>query len=172
MIAWGICSCCMVVISEYYHLLLVRLFLGIAEAGFFPGIVFYLTFWYQRSEQGLRIALFYCSSALAGAFGGLLAYGILQMENVEPFEAWQWLFLIEGIPSVLFGVLTWFMLPDFAATAKWLTPQERAFATSRLTHMQNTGNHSKIDMAAIKDTFLSVKVWGFAVMLFCVGTLR
>lgn len=104
---------CMAVVTEYWHLLIVRLLLGIAEAGcgrgggghcqvfahfirrFYPGVIFFLTFWYKKSEQGLRIALFTSSAALAGAFGGLLAYAILQMD-AAPYEPWQWLFLIEG----------------------------------------------------------------------------
>jgi len=126
MVSWGIISTCMAWAQSFLSILICRVLLGIAEAGFFPGIVYYLTFWYPNEQRALRIASFFCAAAVAGAFGGLIAYGILsQMEGIGRMHAYQWLFIIEGIPSVVFGCVTWFWLPDFPATASFLTHNEK-----------------------------------------------
>jgi len=186
-VAWGICSTCMIFVNTYADLMILRAFLGVAESGFFPGVIFYLTFWYQRGEQGLRFALFYCSSALAGGFGGLMAYGILQLEALG-LVGWQWLFLIEGIPSIAFGILTWFVLPNYPIGSHWLTPAEQDYAQSRLTHLKKVaaGNSSSkmkvlliylfICLSLIRPvqyvvmTLKDPKIWGFMSINVCVVT--
>lgn len=112
----------------------IRFLLGVVEAGLFPGLVYYLTFWYRVSERSIRVALILASATLAGAFGGAIAYGVGHMNGVHglSLSAWRWLFIIEGAPSCASAVLVWFFLPDYPETVRWLSPDERELATRRL----------------------------------------
>lgn len=98
-------------INNYTQAIIVRLLLGIAEAGVFPAITFLLSTIYPRESQGKRVAVLYAAAALAGAFGGLIAYGIQTMGDRLGLEAWRWLFIIEGAISVVIGLLCWVSLP-------------------------------------------------------------
>lgn len=101
------------------------------EAGFFAGAVFYLTLFYTRGELAFRIALFFGSALLAGAFSGLLAFGVFQIRDVSHVKGWMWLFLIEGGMTVVLGLIAFFWLPATPSTAWFLSEQERAIARSR-----------------------------------------
>eukprot|EP01102_Stenamoeba_stenopodia_P005276 TRINITY_DN15843_c0_g1_i1.p1 TRINITY_DN15843_c0_g1~~TRINITY_DN15843_c0_g1_i1.p1 ORF type:complete len:517 (-),score=100.51 TRINITY_DN15843_c0_g1_i1:94-1644(-) len=132
MVTWGIASTCMMFVHTIPALLITRLILGIAEAGFFPGIVFYLTFWYTTSEMASRVALFFSSSAVAGFIGGVLAYFILQMDGVGGLKGWQWVFLLEGVPSIIAGVFVYFLLPNNPSDSKWLSEAEQNVVIQRI----------------------------------------
>jgi MFS family permease len=133
MITWGVISTVMAFARTFSSLMLCRLFLGVAEAGFFPGLVYYLTFWYPNEERAFRIALFYSAAAFAGAFGGLIAYGIMTtMEGVGGLHAYQWVFIIEGVPSIIGGFATIFYLPNFPETCSFLTDEEREVVLEKL----------------------------------------
>jgi MFS family permease len=138
-------------VKNMIGLVVIRFFFGIAEAGitqynlilslistiylfsgFSPGIVFYLTLWFTKQEQAVRMGLYISATAFCGLFGGLLAYGILQMEGIGGLRGWQWLFLLEGFPSVVAGVVVWFVLPNSPSDCKWLNEKERLMATRRL----------------------------------------
>lgn len=170
-VAWGICSTCMVFAKDFASLMLIRTFLGIAESGFFPGVVFYLSRWYKPHEQSLRISLFYCSSALSGVISGLLAYGFLQMDDVWILEGWQWLFLCEGFPSIVFGMLTWYILPSSPAEVSWLTAEEKERAFARLGHINEADKiHTVSQSQQVIDTLLNLKIWAFGVLFFGIVT--
>jgi MFS family permease len=109
-----------------------RFFLGASEAGIFPGMIFYLSFWYKPEERATRIAVFTCSATLAGAFGGALAYGVGHMNGVQGLEAWRWLFIIEGAPSVALGIFVFFFMPSYPEKASWLSEEEKQMAANRL----------------------------------------
>lgn len=102
-------------------------------------MVYYLTFWYRTSERAIRVAFFFASATLAGAFGGALAYAIGHMDDVADLPAWRWLFILEGIPSVLAAVFVYFFMPDYPETANWLSVEEKALAADRL---RLEGSHS------------------------------
>lgn len=113
--------------------------LGVAEAGFFPGAVLIVSKWYIKNETQTRIALFYTASALAGAFSGLLAFGIAKMDGVGNYEGWRWIFILEGLATVLAGVLTYFCLIDSPAmSSKWLDADEIRFL--ELRQLAQNGN--------------------------------
>lgn len=99
--------------------------------GFFPGVIYFMSLWYTRKEYGRRIGFFWSFSSLAGAFGGLIAFGISQIKN-DALATWQWLFIIEGVPSVLLAALSAWYLPNKPETAKFLTEEERDYAVNRL----------------------------------------
>jgi len=122
------------IVQNYAGLLSARLFLGVAEAGLFPGVAYYLTMWYCRHEIQLRQTLFFSAASIAGAFSGLLAFGISKMDGIGGLEGWRWIFILEGIATVLVAVLAFFILHDFPETATFLTEEERAFVVYRLKY--------------------------------------
>ncbi len=119
MMIWGSLAAAMAAIRTYTHLLVVRTILGLFEGGFFPGAVFYLTTWFPPERIARPIALFHSASAIAGCIGGLLAYGILQMDGLRGMRGWQWLFLLEGLPTIIIGFTVYFVLPVRPEDCKW-----------------------------------------------------
>ncbi|KAK3840439.1 MAG: major facilitator superfamily domain-containing protein [Linnemannia elongata] len=105
---------------------------GASMAGFVPGVLFYLTLFYKRSEHSFRMAIFLCFNILAGAFGGLLAAGISQLAGKWNLQGWQWIFILEAIPTLLLAILTWFIMTPSPMHAKFLTEEERIYATNRI----------------------------------------
>lgn len=166
-VAWGICSTCMLFATDFTSLLIIRAFLGVAESGFFPGVVYYLSRWYQPQEQSFRISLFYCSSALSGVISGLLAYGFLQMDDILGLKGWQWLFLCEGLPSVFFGMLAWYVLPSSPEKVSWLSRDEKDHAQTRLGHINKADlQHSGSQASQVLGIISSPKIWAFSLLFF------
>ncbi|KAJ9064881.1 hypothetical protein DSO57_1025603 [Entomophthora muscae] len=132
MVSWGIVTLAMAAVTDFKGILVARFFLGAAEAGLFPGIIFFLSFWFTRQEQGIRIALLSASSQLAGAFGGLIAYSVKALEGRWGLKGWQWLFFVEGVVTVVMGIITWWALPATPNDAPWLSSDERHLLRQRL----------------------------------------
>ncbi|KAF5864521.1 hypothetical protein ETB97_007353 [Aspergillus alliaceus] len=107
-------------------LMALRLLLGAVEAGVYPGMIFFLSFWYGPRERAIRIAVFLCSATLAGAFGGAIAYGVGHMNQVGDLPAWRWLFILEGAPCIHLAISILLFLPSYPEKAKWLTEKEEA----------------------------------------------
>ncbi|KAJ0124475.1 hypothetical protein J7T55_005813 [Diaporthe amygdali] len=105
---------------------------GIAEAPFFAGVAFLFSGWYTRSELGFRLGLFFCAAMISGAFGGLFAAGIAAAFKNNKIPSWRWLFIIEGAATVVCAMATTFIIPDWPATTKWLTEEEKALGVVRL----------------------------------------
>ncbi|KAF8625350.1 hypothetical protein AX15_005428 [Amanita polypyramis BW_CC] len=137
-VIWGLVMTMMGLVKNYPQLLGARIALGIAEAGLFPGIVYYLTFWYPRHKLQTRISMFFGSASLAGAFSGLLAYGISFMSGVGGRLGWSWIFILEGLATIIIGFIAFFVLVDFPVSAKFLTPEERAFVIYQ-KKLENSG---------------------------------
>lgn len=132
MITWGLVSAGMAFVVGPVSFYAVRLLLGAAEAGFFPGVILYLTYWYPRAYRGRIVAIFMVAIPISSFLGSPLSAWLLGTDGLLGFRGWQWLFLIEAVPAVLLGVLAFFLLPDGPARANWLTPQQRAWLTERL----------------------------------------
>ncbi|KAI5927851.1 putative MFS transporter [Camillea tinctor] len=125
---WGIVMTLHGVVHNFAGLTTVRFVLGILEAGFYPGAIYLCTFWYMPKQLAGRIAWFYCASALSGAFSGLLAAGIAQMDGLRGYTGWQWIFLIEGSVTVVLGIMCFFLLVDSPRhSSRWLDPDEIRF---------------------------------------------
>ncbi|PKS06826.1 hypothetical protein jhhlp_006902 [Lomentospora prolificans] len=139
MVAWGLVMTLMGIVRNYHGLLISRIFLGVTEAGLFPGVAYYLTMWYCRHEIQLRQALFFSAASIAGAFSGLLAFGIAKMDGIGGLEGWRWIFILEGIVTVLVAAMAYFTLYDFPETAPFLTEDERAFVVFRLKYQSSVG---------------------------------
>jgi ACS family tartrate transporter-like MFS transporter len=139
MITWGIVSTCTMFVRDARSFYLVRVLLGIAEAGFFPGIVLYLSYWFPARERARAVACFMMASPLSGAFGGMLSGNLLEYtDGARGLAGWQWLFLIEGIPSVLLGIATWWYLTDRPDQARWLDPEERSWLSRRMVQEERS----------------------------------
>ncbi|KZT52150.1 MFS general substrate transporter [Calocera cornea HHB12733] len=133
MISWAAISACTAAVQSYKGLLVVRFFLGVVEAGFFPGAIFLLSSWYTRKELAKRVCVLYTGSIVSGAFGGLFAYGITNNPaDARGIAAWRWLFLIEGVSTIAVAVMAMVILPDFPITTSWLSAEERNIADARL----------------------------------------
>ncbi|KAJ5667669.1 uncharacterized protein N7477_006239 [Penicillium maclennaniae] len=127
-ICWGIIMTLTGIVQNFAGLLVVRILLGVFEAGFFPGAVYLCSFWYMPKHLATRLAVFYCASALSGAFSGLLAAGIAKMSGVGGLEGWRWIFILEGIATVVLGVLCFFFLINSPKlSGKWLNQDEIRF---------------------------------------------
>ena len=134
MVAWGTVMTLMGIVTNFKGLLTARLFLGVTEAGLYPGVAYYITMWYVRSEAQLRQAMFFSAASVAGAFSGILAYGIAKMDGVGGYEGWRWIFILEGILTVLVAILAYFTIYDFPETAAFLTPEEKEWVIHRLRY--------------------------------------
>ncbi|WVW80803.1 hypothetical protein I302_102790 [Kwoniella bestiolae CBS 10118] len=141
-IIWGGVAALMGATHNYQQLAGVRFALGVLEAGFAPGVAFYLSSWYKRYELATRFSIYYTATAISGAFSGLLAGVITQhLDGARGIEGWRWLFIIEGVGSSFVGCFTWYFMPDWPSTTKFLTPEERLLAAQRLAFdgLANTG---------------------------------
>ncbi|KAI0731136.1 MFS nicotinic acid transporter-like protein Tna1 [Earliella scabrosa] len=129
---WGIVSTLMGVTQNLAGFFAVRFFLGVTESGLFPGVVFYLSMWYKRHERVYRVALFFSAASLAGAFGGILAYGIGKMKGVGGLNGWRWIFIIEGLLTVVVSLFAYRFIVNYPTTAPFLTEPERKVVQDRL----------------------------------------
>lgn len=132
LITWGAISAANALVQGETSFYLVRFLLGIAEAGFFPGMIFYLTLWFPPAFRARVNAYFYSGIPLAFVLGGPLSSLILQMDGIAGLRGWQWLFIVEGLPACFLAFAALKLLPDGPRHAKWLTAEEQAVVTSRV----------------------------------------
>ncbi|MGO1308385.1 MAG: MFS transporter, partial [Kluyvera intermedia] len=126
MIVWGIASTATLFATGPNSLYALRMLVGIAEAGFLPGLLYYMTYWFPAHYRARANALFMIAMPVTMALGSLASGYILNMDGMLNLKGWQWLFLLEGFPSVLLGLVVWFWLDDSPSTAKWLTDDDKA----------------------------------------------
>jgi MFS transporter, ACS family, tartrate transporter len=133
MVSWGIVSCCMMFVWDQWSFYTLRILLGIAEAGFFPGIILYLSYWFPDRQRGKMTAFFMLAIGLASVLGNPISGLIMQyLDTVAGLHGWQWLFLLEGLPSVLLGFAVLARLTDSPKDASWLSNEERDWLVSRI----------------------------------------
>lgn len=148
----------------------IRFLLGVIEAGLFPGLVYYLTFWYRVSERSIRVALILASATLAGAFGGAIAYGVGYLNGSHGLSAWRWLFIIEGAPSCASAILVWFFLPDYPETARWLSAAELELAKDRLQVEGSQSNAKTLSWTDAKNVLTDWRLYGHYAIYFGIST--
>jgi D-galactonate transporter len=132
MVTWGIISASMALVSGVWSFYTLRFLLGVAEAGFFPGIILYLTYWYPAQYRARFLAAFAIAVPVSTVIGAPISGLLLGLNGAMGLTGWQWLFIIEGIPSVLLGIVTWFYLTDRPAKAKWLNADQKAWLSAKL----------------------------------------
>jgi MFS transporter, ACS family, tartrate transporter len=132
MVTWGIISALMSLVSGEWSFYILRFLLGVAEAGFFPGIILYLTYWYPAEYRARFLAAFAIAVPISTVIGAPVSGLLLGLDGAMGLKGWQWLFIIEGVPSVLLGIVTWFYLTDRPERADWLTAEQKAWLASKL----------------------------------------
>lgn len=165
--SWGIIATLTGLVQSYSGLIIARLFLGAVEGGLYPGLIVYLTLFYEKKELALRTGYLFVSAALAGAFGGLLAYGIGRLDGVAGLRAWRWIFIIEGLPTVVLGIICWFLLADEPSSAWYFNEEERELM--RLRRTRQLGHTSSTDTQQKKDVLAAFKDW--KIWMFCIGQI-
>ncbi|CAN9113731.1 unnamed protein product [Alternaria sp. RS040] len=163
---WGILTMCLGFVTNFASFVTVRALLGCAEGGLLPGMVLYLAGFYRRQELALRIGIFYTAASLSGAFGGLLARGLNAIGPAGGLEGWRWIFIVEGLLTVLVGVCSALFLPNSIESAKFLTPSEKEHARFRLG--EQSSSHERFDWAEVKRGVLNVQVWLTATAYFAI----
>lgn len=159
-IVWGIIMIMMGLVKTYPQLVGVRACLGVAEAGLFPGVVYYLTLWYPRYRLQYRVGVFFGAASVAGAFSGLLAYVISFLNGKGGLLGWSWIFILEGILTVFAGVLALVVMVDFPSTAKFLTPEERSYVVWRKKYDNSSvGEEEHFEMRHFWSAVSDWQVW-------------
>jgi MFS transporter, ACS family, tartrate transporter len=160
MISWGVVSACMVWVRSPGSFYLLRFLLGVAEAGFVPGMLLYLTFWFPSHERARAVAKFMTATSLAGVVGAPLSSALLRLDGVAGFSGWQWLFLFEGVPTVLLGLSVLFVLKDGPDVADWLTADERTWLKRELRRDEE--RYGAAEHHNLLDAFRLPAVWVLA----------
>jgi MFS family permease len=162
MITWGVISACMMFVRGEWSFYAMRFILGLAEAGFFPGVIFYLTLWYPSRLRSTRTAWFVAAIAASGVIGNPISGWVMDtLGGVMNLAGWQWLFLAQGIPSVLVGIWVIFYLNSSIEEARWLTEEEKALLTRNLVAEDQHKTENKL-----VDAFKSAKVWVLCAIYF------
>ena len=157
MITWGIIATCMMFVRGEHSYYTMRLLLGISEAGFFPGMILYLTFWFPSGQRAKAVAKFMTATSIAGVIGAPLSGALLKLEGHSKLHGWQWLFLVEGIPTILAGISVLFYLPDHPRDAKWLNQPEKEWLDGELERDKKEGGAG--DRHNLLDAFKLPMVW-------------
>ncbi|HEY0908909.1 MAG TPA: MFS transporter [Bradyrhizobium sp.] len=171
MITWGIISALMAVVGGVWSFYGVRFLLGVAEAGFFPGIILYLTYWYPAEYRARFLAAFAIAVPVSTVIGAPISGLLLGLDGAMGLKGWQWLFIIEGVPSVLLGIVTWFYLTDRPSKADWLTAEQKAWLASKLegeVAAKQAASHLSLGqaLASPKVIALSLVYFGFVAALY------
>ena len=163
MISWGVAAAATMLVRGAPSFYALRFILGIAEAGFFPGIIYYLTFWFPERERARAIALFMTATAFAGVISGPVSGLILSLDSLGGLAGWQWMFMLEGLPAIVMGFLVWFYLPDRPADAAWLTAPE---AAALVKHLSSGARRPDLAHANFSHALFSGRVWMLTLFYF------
>jgi MFS family permease len=164
MIAWGVISASMMFIGGPGGFYVLRFLLGAAEAGFFPGIILFLTWWFPERRRTPALALFLTAVSVAYVFGGPLSGGLLELDSFAGLDGWQWLFLIEGLPAIALGFVTLRVLDERPEEAAWLEPEEREFLAAEVRREQELG--TRLGSERVRDALGNSRVWGYGLVNF------
>ncbi|MEY1577664.1 4-hydroxyphenylacetate permease [Providencia manganoxydans] len=174
MVLWGIASTATMFATGPTSLYVLRMLVGVAEAGFLPGILVYLTYWFPAYFRARANALFMVAMPVTMAFGSLASSYILELDGVLDLKGWQWLFLLEGFPSVILGVLVWFYLDDSPAKAKWLTKEDKESLQEmmeqdklELVQPQGSKSHSALQNTSLWKEIFTPVILMYTVAYFC-----
>ncbi|KAI1134334.1 MFS general substrate transporter [Hypoxylon sp. FL0543] len=167
-LGWGISACSSSAAQDFKGMMCVRFAIGVAEAGFYPAVLYHMAFWYKPSEMPQRIAIFYSAGQLSPAVSGLLAYAVGFMDGLGGLAGWRWLFLIEGLPAIILSVIA-LWLPDYPETARMLTDKERAFLEDRVGEAAPTGKKGLWDFRSLKKLVRDPTLYTFSAYWVCHG---
>lgn len=162
MVTWGALSIATAFVHTPTMFYVMRFMLGVAEAGFFPGMVLYLTYWFPSQRRGKMVALLMAGNPVSGLFGGPLSGYIMHaMHGTLSMDGWQWLFIIEALPAIALGIVIFLFLDDRVADAHWLDPEDKRLIQEEINADASTHTHSSVRMV-----FTSLRVWLLCLILF------
>ncbi len=165
MVTWGLISAGLMLVRTPPLFYLLRFLLGVAEAGFFPGVIYYLSLWYPAEQRARAIAAFMTAVPVTGLIGGPISGALLELDGIYGLKGWQWLFLVEGLPAVVLGSSVIFYLTDRPETARWLAPAERDWLIDKLKAERNTCVLSPNIRVALTDS----AVWKLGIVFLLVA---
>src|SRR5436190_2254234 len=165
MVTWGLVSAGLMFVRTPAAFYLLRFLLGVAEAGFFPGVIYYLSLWYPAAHRARAIAVFMTAVPVTGLIGGPLSGALLELNGLHGLAGWQWLFLLEGLPAVILGASVLFYLKDRPETTHWLTPAERDWLVETLVAERQAGALRPNIRVALTDT----TVWRLGIIFLLVA---
>jgi MFS transporter, ACS family, tartrate transporter len=157
MVTWGVLSASMMLVRTPFAFYALRFLLGAAEAGFFPGVLYYLSHWYPQAHRARAISAFMTAIPVTGLVGGPMSAALLQLNGWHGLAGWQWLFLAEGVPTVLLGMIAYFYLTDRPEDARWLLPKERQWLISTLARERN--EYQDLHRVSIRAALMHPAVW-------------
>ncbi|AHF97492.1 MAG: MFS transporter [Desulfurella sp.] len=164
LVIWGFVATLTGFANSPVHLYIARFLLGLAEAGFFPGVILFLTYWFPQRELAQAVALFMTALAFSSVIGSPISGIILDHVHWAGLESWRWLFILEGAPAVIFGILTFFILPNKPSEAKFLTQQERDWLTNEIA--QEQAEKAKQQKMTVGEAMKNGRVWLLAFIYF------
>ncbi|GAA6059485.1 hypothetical protein JCM10212_002228 [Sporobolomyces blumeae] len=179
--AWGIVSCLTGLVQNFGGLVTARFFLGLCEGSVFPGLVLYLSMFYRRRELQSRISIFFASASISGAFSGLLAAAILNLDGVGGQEGWRWIFYLEGLFTVLFGATLYWLLPGTPSQCRFLTNRQKDLIKLRLAAdtpggLEGVDDDNEISWKEVKASLtsphvllLGISLWGLGFTLYALA---
>ncbi|KAJ4354047.1 uncharacterized protein N0V89_005780 [Didymosphaeria variabile] len=172
MVTWGIALACHAAVTNKEGLYVARFFLGLFEAGLFPGVILQMCYWYRPDEMSVRLLYFYILGNLSGVVSGLLAFAFSHLDGAHGLSGWQWIFLVEGIITIAFGITVYWIFPDFPPQAKWLTEKEKAFIQARLPGNAPQAAEMNFNWREIVESLKDIRLWVFTLIwaLFTIGT--
>ncbi|KAG9189739.1 hypothetical protein G6011_06607 [Alternaria panax] len=164
MMDWAVLSGLTAVVHDYTGIVLVRFFLGVGEAPYYPGALYPLSIFYTRKEIATCISILYPGNILASSFAGLITLGVFKLDNVHGISGWRWLFIIQGVVTFVIAVAACFILPDEPPITWWLKPEECQLAHARVAK-DTVGHSADVSMlAGLKKAIRDPKVWVFVYM--------
>ena len=166
MVTWGALSVAMAFVTGETSFYVMRLLLGAAEAGLFPGVMLYLTYWFGREERARATGYFLLGVCVANIVGGPLGGALLELDGSLGFHGWQWLFVIEGVPAILLAFVVWKMLPDRPTSAPWLS-REDAIALERRLAAEQDAQGGRHGTGALRSVLGDRQVWLAILVYFC-----
>lgn len=165
MFTWGVLATAMIFVNSATTFYVLRFLLGIAEAGFFPGIILYLTHWFPARERGKAVGYFMTATAMAGVIGAPVSSALLQLHGAFGLHGWQWLFLIEGLPAILLAPVVLLFMTERPADATWLTARERAWLSREIEAEHADTSQAHVTLGA---AFASPRLWIVSLPYFCI----
>jgi len=166
LVTWGVISSAMMFVRGPLTFYILRFLLGLAEAGFFPGMILYLTYWFPAEARGRAVARFMTATAMAGVIGGPVSGLLLKMNGISGLAGWQWLFLVEGLPAVVLGFVTLIYLPNDPKGAAWLSAEEKEWIEAKLAaEHQHVLQHGHVSLGG---AISSGRVWTLSFIYFSV----
>jgi ACS family tartrate transporter-like MFS transporter len=168
LLTWGIVAILMAFVQNAWQFYLARFLIGVAEAGFFPGIVLYLTHWFRQKEQARAIALFMTALAVSNIIGAPVSGVLLDYVRWFGLAGWQWVFIIEGLPALIFGLLNPFLMKDRPEDANWLTAEEKQWLRGELD--REAGAVRQAEQLSLRQALMRWDTWVLALIYFFVVT--